>query len=179
MNATLCAEAMTCTIRPGVLSDAAAACEVVRRSIVELCFSDHHGDSDRVAAWLANKTPPNFERWIASEQHIAIVADMDGVLVGFGLLNRVGTIELLYVSPDARSCGVSKGLLAALEEEAKVAGVRELTLESSLSALLFYSRRGYTRTASPCKGVGVTTCYPMSKPIAAVTGGSIDGVPSA
>ena len=163
---------MTCAIRHAVLSDAAAACEVVRRSIVELCFSDHHGDPDTLAGWLANKTPANFERWIASEQHIAIVAEMDGVLVGFGLLDRVGTITLLYVSPHARFRGVSKGLLAALEEEAIVAGVRELTLESSLTALPFYSRLGYTRAESPCKGVGVTTCYPMSRRIAAATGGS-------
>jgi GNAT superfamily N-acetyltransferase len=170
---------MTCAIRHAVISDATAACEVVRRSIIELCYGDHHDDPDILAAWLANKTPANFERWIVSEQHIAIAAEIDGALVGFGLLNLQGTIALLYVSPDARLRGVSKGLLAALEREAIVAGVRELKLESSLTAQPFYSRFGYTPSGAPCKGVGVTTCYPMSRRIATATGSSVNGVPSA
>jgi hypothetical protein len=51
---------MICATRRAVLSDADAACEVVRRSIVDLCQADHHGDSDILAKWLANKTPANF-----------------------------------------------------------------------------------------------------------------------
>jgi GNAT superfamily N-acetyltransferase len=170
---------MTCAIRHALLSDATAACEVVRRSIVELCYSDHHGDPDTLARWLANKTPANFERWITSGEHVAIAAESEGALVGFGLLNLQGTIALLYVSPDARFRGVSKGLLAALEGEAIAAGIRELKLESSLTALPFYSRFGYAPSAPPCKGAGVTTCYPMSRRMATATESSINGVPSA
>ena len=168
-----------CAIRRALVSDANAACEIVRRSIVELCGGDHHGDPETLASWLANKTPANFERWITSDKHIAIAAEIDGDLLGFGLLNRDGTIALLYVSPDARFCGVSKNILAALEKEAVAAGIRELKLESSLTALRFYSQLGYTRSGPACKGFGITCCYPMFRSIGAASGSSFDGVPSA
>jgi GNAT superfamily N-acetyltransferase len=156
---------MTSAIRHAVLPDAAAACEVVRRSIIELCHDDHRGDEATLATWLENKTTANFERWITSEQHVALVAERDGVLAGFALLNLRGIIALLYVSPDARFSGVSKALLAALEQEASTAGIRELSLESSITALRFYTRSGYSSNGSPCKGFGSSSCYPMSRQI--------------
>jgi GNAT superfamily N-acetyltransferase len=158
---------MICATRRAVLSDAHAACEVVRRSIVDLCQADHHGDSDILAKWLANKRPANFERWIASEEHIALVAEIDGAVVGFGLLTLQGKIALLYVAPNARFRGVSKSLLASLEKEAIAVGIREVSLESSLTALPFYSRCGYTASGPPAAGFGITTCYPMSRQITA------------
>jgi GNAT superfamily N-acetyltransferase len=170
---------MTCAIRHALPSDVTAACEVVRRSIAELCDADHHGDPETLAEWLANKTPANFERWIGSNQHVAVTAEIGGAVVGFGLLNRRGTVALLYVSPDARFRGVSKALLAALEKEAYVIGIQELKLESSLTALPFYSRLGYTPSGSPCRGFGVTTRYPMARRIGPLKERPIYGVPSA
>ena len=170
---------MTCAIRHASPSDAIAACGLVRRSIVELCYGDHRGDPDALAKWLSNKTPAHFERWVTSDQHIALVAEIDGALVGFGLLSRQGTIALLYVSPDTRFRGVSKGLLAALEREAIAAGISELELESSLTALPFYSRFGYVPARPPCQGFGATTCYPMSKRLVAIAESSTNGAPSA
>src|SRR5882672_2210440 len=158
---------MTRATRRAVPSDTEAACEVVRRSIVDLCQADHNGDSDTLAKWLANKTPANFERWIASKEHIALAAEIDGALVGFGLLSLQGTIAFLYVAPNARFRGVSKSLLASLEKEAIAVGIRELSLESSLTALPFYSGRGYTSSGPSATAFGVTTCYPMSRLIAA------------
>ena len=164
---------MICATRRAIPSDAEVACEVVRRSIVDLCKADHHGDSETLSKWLANKTPANFARWIASEEHIAVVAEIDGALVGFGLLNLQGRITLLYVAPDARFRGVSKGLLASLENEAIARGLRELKLESSLTALQFYSRCGYTSSGPSTNGFGVTTCYPMSRLVVTGKQGSI------
>jgi GNAT superfamily N-acetyltransferase len=156
---------MTFVTRHAALSDAAAACEVVRRSIVELCYEDHRGDEGTLASWLANKTPAKFEQWIGSDEHIALVAERDNELVGFALLNLQGTLALLYVSPDARFSGISKALLGALEEAALAAGISEVRLESSVTALRFYTGCGYTSTGPPCTGFGITSCYPMSRRI--------------
>jgi GNAT superfamily N-acetyltransferase len=161
---------MICSIRRAFRFDAFAACEVVRRSIVELCYDDHAGDESTLTEWLANKTPANFEEWIASERHAAFVAERDRAIIGFGLLELQGTIALLYVSPDARFSGVSKALLAALEGEAIAAGIGVLKLESSLTALRFYARCGYSSTGCSAKGFGITSCRPMSRQLtAAVT----------
>jgi hypothetical protein len=46
-------------------------------------------------------------------------------------------------------------------------GIREVSLESSLTALSFYSRYGYTSSGPSAAGFGITSCYPMSRQIAA------------
>jgi GNAT superfamily N-acetyltransferase len=160
----------TCTTRRAAISDATAACEVVRRSIVELCHDDHKGDEASLVEWLANKTPANFEQWIGSKQHISVVAERNNELLGFALLNLRGTIDLLYVSPNARFSGISKALLAALEQAAIAAAIRELKLESSATALRFYTRCGYTSAGPPGKGFGITSAYPMSRQLGTGSG---------
>ena len=87
-------------------------------------------------------------------------------MAGFGLLDRGGSIALLYVSPDVRFQGVSKALLAAMEDAARSAGVRTLTLDSTGTARRFYARSGYVPAGDPKKGFGCSTCYPMSKQVA-------------
>ena len=47
---------MKCLIRRAIVTDASGACEVVRRSISELCVDDHQGDQTTIGAWIANKT---------------------------------------------------------------------------------------------------------------------------
>jgi hypothetical protein len=44
-------------IRDAFPEDAAAGCEVMRRSISKLCGADHRDDPVILARWLANKTP--------------------------------------------------------------------------------------------------------------------------
>jgi GNAT superfamily N-acetyltransferase len=157
---------VTFTIRRAVASDALGACDVVRRSIRDLCVADHQGDEATIAAWLANKTKARVEDWISSARHIAFVAEEAGRVVGFGLLDRGGSIALLYVSPDVRFLGVSKALLAAMEDAARSVGLHTLTLDSSSTARRFYERAGYVAAGDPKKGFGITTCYPLSKPVA-------------
>lgn len=156
---------MQCTTRQALTADAAAACDVVRRSIIELCAEDHRDDPRIFERWLENKTAANFEAWIASERNVALVAERAGQIVGFGLMDLSGVIVLLYVSPDARFCGVSKALLSALEEAGMAAGVRETKLESSNTALRFYTSAGYTPDGDPRHEYCGTYCHPMSRKI--------------
>jgi len=44
--------------------DAPAACQVMRRSIAELCVADHQNDEAILTRWLGNKTPEIFASWI-------------------------------------------------------------------------------------------------------------------
>lgn len=161
--------------RRAVPADATAACEVVRRSITELCYQDHRGDRVSLKHWLENKTPVNFETWIVSKEHVAFAAEHETKLVGFAMLNLRGYVALLYVSPEARFKGISKTLLAALEEGASAAGIRELRLQSSATALRFYLDRGYALTGPPDEGFGLTSGYPMARQIEAGCGQAVRG----
>ena len=56
------------------MDDAAQACEVLRRSISELCIADQHNDPAILDRWLANKTPENVAAWITNTEDSVLVA---------------------------------------------------------------------------------------------------------
>jgi hypothetical protein len=53
-------------IRDAIKEGALAACDVMRRSIAELCVADHRNDPAILGSWLSNKTPEIFKSWIGS-----------------------------------------------------------------------------------------------------------------
>jgi GNAT superfamily N-acetyltransferase len=150
-------------IRRANADDAPAACALVRRSIAELCGEDHYDDPAMVASWLENKTPANFATWIDSADNVPLVAQENGNLRGFALLNRGGRVLLLYVAPEARFRGVSKALLSALEGEAVELGLREVHLASTATALRFYKGHGYITDCPPGARAGRSPSHPLKK----------------
>src|SRR5579863_4169096 len=101
-------------IRDATIEDAEAACQVLRRSIAELCAADHRGDATVLELWLRNKTPETLKMWIAHQANLVLVAVDQCVIIGVGAMTHGGEITLNYVSPDARFRGVSRALLCAL-----------------------------------------------------------------
>src|ERR1019366_951048 len=91
------------------------ACQVMRRSIAELCVADHRNDPAITERWLSNKTPEIFKSWIRPDNSV-LVAVEDNRIFAVGCVTDAGEITLNYVSPDARFRGVSGALLAALED---------------------------------------------------------------
>jgi GNAT superfamily N-acetyltransferase len=150
-------------IRDADIADAAAACEVLRRSIVELCTIDHRGDAAILARWLANKTPENVARWIADPLSRVLVATEADAILAVGAVTDGGEITLNYVSPDARFRGVSRALLAALEATASARGNEVCTLLSTETARRFYLAAGYVEQGPPQGKFGTSGSYPMAK----------------
>src|SRR5258708_9924133 len=105
-------------IRDARTGDAAAACTVMRRSIVELCIADHRDDPTVLARWLGNKTPEIFAAWLAQPGNSVLVAVDGDEILAVGSVTDVGEIRLNYVSPDRRFRGVSRAMLSALEARA-------------------------------------------------------------
>ena len=136
---------MAVTVRAATIDDAAATCDVIRRSIVELCRADYGSDEAFLARWLANKTVENVQRWISQSRHF-LVAEEDGAILGAASMTEAGKVLLNYVSPDARFRGVSKALMQALEDRARTAGITECSLDSTQTALRFYQSLGYQPT---------------------------------
>jgi GNAT superfamily N-acetyltransferase len=149
-------------IRDAVSEDAAAACEVIRRSIAELCAPDHRNDPEILQRWLSNKTPDIFKSWIRSG-NVLLVAVEGASIVAVGRVTDAGEITLNYVSPDARFRGVSTAMLDALERRAKERGNRRCKLNSTETALRFYLARGYSQDGPGEGKFGTNSAYPMSK----------------
>jgi GNAT superfamily N-acetyltransferase len=123
--------------RDATREDAPSACQVMRRSIAELCIADHQNDQAILRRWLSNKTPEVFTSWIMQPDNSLLVAAEGGNILAVGSVTDAGQITLNYVSPDARFRGVSKALLNALEARAVERGNSRCTLTSTETARRF------------------------------------------
>jgi len=154
-------------IRDAVAGDAPAACQVLRRSISELCIADHRNDPAILMRWLSNKTPEIVASWIADPKASVLVAVERDMILAVGSVADTGEITLNYVSPDARFRGVSRALLGALEARAIERGNLRCVLTSTETARRFYRASGYVGDGPVAGKFGTRASYPMSKPLVA------------
>jgi len=150
-------------IRPANVADAVPACQVLIRSIREICGPDYGNDPALLAQWCANKTVANVTAWITNPDLAVIVAETPTLnIVGVGMLNLpMGRVALCYIVPEALHQGIGKRLLAALEREALTVGNASVHLESSITARAFYLRNGYQPNGEPT--AGPITAFPLIK----------------
>jgi len=154
-------------IRLAEPGDASSACQVLRRSIVELCFADHRNDPVVLRQWLANKTPEIVASWIARSDSTMLLAVDGGGVLGVAAVTDAGEITLNYVCPDARFRGVSRALVGALEERAMRRGNGRCHLTSTETAHAFYLKSGYCDDGPADHKFGASGGYPMSKMLVA------------
>ena len=150
-------------VRDAIDADAEAACEVMRRSITELCVADHHNDPQILKRWLANKQPAIFRSWLTQAGNSVMVAVESDRILAVGAVTDAGEITLNYVSPDARFFGVSRSLLEALEARAVARGKLECTLVSTATARRFYRANGYAEVGPAQGHFGTGSGIPMRK----------------
>jgi len=93
---------------------------------------------------LLSAFSPQELRALARKRRIYIFEE-DGVLLGtIGLEDD--KVYNFFVSPDRQGSGVGGELLDFVENQARVEGRRKLTVDSSLTAVSFYRRKGYRQT---------------------------------
>jgi len=135
----------TVTIRPAVESD----CGVILRFVRELAEFEHESHSVKAAE-------EDFRRdgWGDQPVFEALIAELDGAPVGFALTFRTYStwegrpglfVEDLYVTPDARTYGVGRALLATVAHRAVERGYRRVDLNvlDWNPARGFYDRIGF------------------------------------
>jgi hypothetical protein len=147
------------TIRPATLDDAPTMSAVLIDSITQLCVADHKNDPEALASWLANKTPESVSGWFASPTSTLLVAERHGEIAAVGSYSTERRILLNYVSPRHRLAGVSKAMLAAMEERL---GPGEARLDSSATAREFYLAAGWEENGPP-EPYRYIPGYPMRK----------------
>jgi len=150
------------TVRPAMPADAVAMSAVLTASIRELCSADHRNDPEILAGWLRNKTPDMVLRMLERPGAQVLVAERDGEIAAVGCLNGPDEIGLNYVSPAHRFHGVSKALLAALEDRIRASGAIPGKLTSTGTAHRFYLANGW-QDAGPAETDRGMLCYPMQK----------------
>jgi GNAT superfamily N-acetyltransferase len=153
-------------IRDATPDDAEAACDVLRRSISELCVADHGNDPAILNAWLGNKQPGIVAAWARQAGNSLLVASEGDAILAVGSVTDAGEITLNYVAPEARFRGVSRALLGALEARAAERGNARCTLTSTETAHRFYRSVGYVDDGAPRGNFGTASAYPMSRLLA-------------
>jgi len=144
--------------------DAIPAADVVRRSITELCGEEYRGDAQVLARWLANKTSEDLRRWIGSaDRSVCVAVGTDGRLVAVGMVAWRGEILLNFVAPEARFLGVSKALMAHMEDHLRAHGVEMVTLHGTHVARRFYFSLGYEEVGRMASRFGTLEMIEMTK----------------
>jgi GNAT superfamily N-acetyltransferase len=155
-------------LRESITTDATQVAMVIRQSVTQLCFADHHGQQDVLDAWLENKNPESLSDWILADDAYCVTAtDTSGLVIGFGMLARTGEVKLLYVGPSQKGAGVGQALLQNMEAKAAGWHLTQMCLDSTKAAQSFYEHQGYEyRGACGARSDGLS-CLAMLKRIAA------------
>ncbi len=98
--------------------------------------------------------------------HLTLIAEADGQLLGMVQLQRPSHVRMLFVAPDMQRQGIGRALLdAALEIATRQhADVTTVTVNSSPYAVEPYRRMGFTVAGPPETKCGVIS-IPMTKQI--------------
>ncbi|WP_265108851.1 GNAT family N-acetyltransferase [Halosolutus halophilus] len=109
----------------------------------------------QVEAWASGCKTADYTAAIEGDVLDYVVADRDGVVVGFGSLKwealddyeiDVGAeVTAVYVLPRVAREGIGTEIYAELERRAREQGVSVLGLSASLPAVPFYEAHGYDR----------------------------------
>ena len=115
------------------------------REIVELFYDTVHTVNARdytpeqLSAW-ADGSPDLAEWGRTLLEHIALVAEDGGRIVGFGDIDPSGYLDRLYVHKDRQRRGVATALCDALEG---AVNVERIITHASITARPFFEKRGY------------------------------------
>lgn len=150
--------------RPG---DESGIHEAHMRSIREVCIKDH--GEEEIKGW-GNR--PLGDRWITPirEGHVWVV-EFHGVIHGLAYVRlheenheKKAHIFGLYLTPEVLKKGTGSKLVELMLNKAKSAAVKEITLDSTITAHNFYKRFGF-RDNGPMKwteiGGSRVRGYPM------------------
>jgi putative acetyltransferase len=150
-------------VRRATPADAEAITPVHVVSIRTLCAKDY--TPQQIDAWAGWKSPEKYRAAMAAGE-VFFVAEVDGSVVGFSVLHG-DEVKAVYLHPDHVGRGIGRRLLQAVEDEARVHGVAEIGLTSTLTSVGFYEACGYHNdgpTTHPMPGSGLALeCVKFSK----------------
>lgn len=102
-----------------------------------VCREDY--TDEQLDAWADGQA--DYDRWHESfTKHLTLVAEENGVIVGFGDMDKTGYLDRLYVHVNWQRRKVATALCDELE---KRVDAEKLTAYVSITARPFFENRGY------------------------------------
>lgn len=125
------------TIRSYAPGDCAGLARLFYDTVHRVNAADY--SPEQLDAWASGEV--DLEEWNRSFlAHHTVVAEQDGVLIGFGDMDETGYLDRLYVHGDCQRQGVATTICDALEGASPSA---KFVTHASITAKPFFERRGY------------------------------------
>lgn len=117
-------------------------------ALAELFFDTVHAvnakdyTTAQLKAWATGKVDLN--TWNQSFlKHNTVIAEINGMITGFGDMDDKGYLDRLYVHRDYQNIGIATAIVNELEQQAILSGVSLFTTHASITAKPFFEKRGY------------------------------------
>lgn len=95
---------------------------------------------EQLNAWATGNV--DMEGWNRSlSENFSLVAMKDGIIIGFGDIDRTGYLDRLYVHKDYQNQGIATAICDKLEYAFQAS---KITTHASITAKPFFLHRGYT-----------------------------------
>ena len=93
---------------------------------------------EQLDVWATGQV--DLEKWNQSlQEHYSIVAVENGVIVGFGDIDKTGYLDRLYVHADYQGKGIATAICNQLEQAVQ----GDIITHASITAKPFFEKRGY------------------------------------
>lgn len=93
---------------------------------------------EQLDVWATGQV--DLEKWNQSlQEHYSVVAVDDGIIVGFGDIDKTGYLDRLYVHKDYQRQGIASAICNQLEQAVQ----GDITTHASITAKPFFEKRGY------------------------------------
>lgn len=103
------------------------------------CINKRDYTKKQLEVWATGNV--DIESWNKSFlEHYTLVSSIDGIIVGFGDIDKNGYLDRLYIHKDYQGKGIATALCDKLE---KYFNVDKITTHASITAKYFFEKRGY------------------------------------
>lgn len=127
-------------LKTGAIPDIPLLWSLRTRAVRKVCAS--HYSPEQIEVWSESPPPESYLRLLATG--CALIAEEDGKVLGYGILDRQsGEVIALFVEPAHLGRGLGKQLMAGLQAIAEEEHFTRLYLYSSLNAADFYRAMGF------------------------------------
>jgi len=120
--------------------DETGICMAHVRSVREICSHDY--SPQQIESWIGKRKPQDYLQTIAKGERFWVLDD-HGTIAGFSGW-RGKSIRGFYMHPEYAGCGLGRRLFKTVEKDfRRYSGYKTCSIESSLTARLFYQRMGF------------------------------------
>lgn len=124
-------------IRKYLSSDCKYLTELFYQTVHSVNAKDY--TKEQLNAWATDNE--DIEKWnLSLSRHFSLVAVKDGIITGFGDIDRTGYLDRLYVHKDYQNQGIASAICDKLEQAFHVS---KITTHASITAKPFFLHRGY------------------------------------